>query len=427
MKLQPVLASFIKYPKYLYIIDDRLLKAAHQQDEAFGYFINELKKRFKENALEMPNIESLVVAATASDNPSIYLAFIDKVPDLDFIEQQAREYIRNWVWEVATQYVLPNLNSLDGSKYIETLKSSMDAPISTTTMLDIKQDFSQISEIYKHLKPIKDFAIGVPALDNILRGGIGRGELAMLQAVTNVGKTFYILNSCLINAKRGFNTAFVSLEMGESEILTRVAMLLLNKSSDIIEIKRDATVKELANFIDKTLKGNFVLIKDSPGGIGVYEIEQKIKQIKLQYGYSLDYLVIDYDDLLKLSGSYDKQYMDIGQLYRDLKGLGQRYNIGILIASQLNREAMRPGARATGLNNTSGSIIKAQVSDLVIHLEDREAEGLLLKITKSRHGNKDKEVSVVPDFEHGDLIGIPLKTINTHLPATITGLDVADF
>jgi len=426
LKLPPVLASFIKYPKFLYIVDTKLLSASFKQDPAFGFFLRELKKRFNKNALEMPNLESLVVAATTTEEADVYLSFLEKVPELDFIEEQAKEYIRNWVWEAATQIILPNIDSDEGSKYIETLKSSMDAPISTTTMLDIKQDFNEISDIYKQLIPVKEFALGVPPLDNLLRGGISRGELGVLQAVTNVGKTFYVLNSCLVNAKRGYNTAFVSLEMGESEILTRVAMLLLNKSSEDIEIKRESTIRELSEYIKNYLRGNFVLIKDSPGGMGVYEIEQKIKQVQLEYNYKLDYVVIDYDDLIKLSGASEKQYMDIGQLYRDLKSLAQRYNIGILVASQLNRDAMA-NSKASGLKHTSGSIIKVQVSDLVIHLEDNEAEGLVFRIVKLRRGVKNKTVTVIPDFEHGDLIGIPLQNIHTHLPPSLEGIKVNGF
>jgi len=425
MKLQTVLASFIKYPRFLYVVDSKLLRAAHAQDEAFGFFLNELIKHFKKNPLEVPNIESLIVSASSSNNEVVYLSFIESVPDFDFIEPQAKEYIRAWIWEAATKVILPNLSNDEGSRYIEVLKASLDSPITTTSMLDIKQDFGKISEIYRQLHPVNEFPIGVPTLDSLLKGGIGRGELAILQAVTNVGKTWYVLNSCLANARKGYNTAFVSLEMIESEIFTRVAMLLLNKSSEEVELKRESTVRELQYFLEHKMKGNFTLIKDSPGGMSVYDIEQRIKQIKLQYNYNLDYLVIDYDDLIKLTGEKEKQYLDLGQLYRDLKSLAQRYNIGVLIASQLNRDAMTN--KSSGLRNTSGSIQKVQIADIVIHLEDREAEGLLLRITKSRRGIKNKDVNVVPDFEHGDLLGIPIGSLNSYTMPSFEGLNVKDF
>jgi KaiC/GvpD/RAD55 family RecA-like ATPase len=159
--------------------------------------------------------------------------------------------------------------------------------------------------------------------------------------------------------------------------------------------------------------------------MSVYDIEQRIKQIKLQYNYNLDYLVIDYDDLIKLTGEKEKQYLDLGQLYRDLKSLAQRYNIGVLIASQLNRDAMTN--KSSGLRNTSGSIQKVQIADIVIHLEDREAEGLLLRITKSRRGIKNRDVNVVPDFEHGDLLGIPIGSLNSYTMPSFEGLNVKDF
>lgn len=426
MKLHTVLASFVKYPKFLYVVDSKLLQAAYSQDEAFGFFLNELVRHYKNNPLEVPNIEGLVVSATTSkENEFLNLSFIEAVPDFDFTESQAKEYIRVWIWESATKVILPNLSSIEGSNYIETLKSSLDSPISTTSMLDIKQDFGKISEIYRQLYPVKEFPIGVPTLDSLLKGGIGRGELAILQAVTNVGKTWYVLNSCLANARKGFNTAFVSLEMTEAEILTRVAMLLLNKPSEEVELKRETTIREMQYYLEHKMKGNFTLIKDSPGGMSVYDIEQRVKQIKLQYEYNLDYLVIDYDDLIKLSGSGEKQYMDIGQLYRDLKSLAQRYNIGVLVASQLNREAMH--SKGSGLQNTSGSIQKVQIADVVIHLEDREAEGLLLRIKKSRRGIKNKDVSVVPDFEHGDLLGIPLSSLSNYTTPSFEGLEVKGF
>lgn len=388
--------------------------------------MNELKKRYTSKTLETTNLENLIFSATTHNEGTTHLAFAEAIPELDFTEEQAQDVIKNWVWNTATQLILPNLSSSEGSSYLETVKSSMDSPVSTTNILDMKQDFGKITEIYKQLKPVHEFPIGIPILDNMLKGGVGRGDLAMLQATTNTGKTWYVLNSCLMNAKKGFNTAFVSLEMVESEVLTRVAMLLLNKSSEEVELKRETNIKDLTEYIDTKMKGNFVLIKDSPGGMTVYDIEQKIKHIKLQYGYILDYLVIDYDDLIQLSGASEKQYMDIGQLYRDLKALAQKYNIGILIAAQLNREAM-VSTKSSGLKHTSGSIIKVQVSDLVLHLEDKEEEGLVLRIQKARQGIKNREVFINPDFAHGDLIGTTIDELSSYNIPSVEGTRVKGF
>lgn len=403
MRLQTVLYAFVSYPKYLFSIDKKLLIAAKEQDEAFGFFISELYKRFRADPLNLPNIENLAAAATMTDDSVTYIKFLASVGDFELDETKAREIISEWVWETATTKVLPALPVSEGIGYLDTIKAAIEEPLTETSTIDLKRDSGTIEKIFEHLKVHKEFSTGVPQLDSIVKGGIGRKELGILQAVTNTGKSWYTMNACLENAKRGYNTAYVSLEMGEDAIFTRLAMLLLHKTDIEIESNKEKTKREVMNEINRQIAGNFTIIKSVPRGFSIDELERQIRVIRLKYEYPLDFIGVDYDELMKLPRA-DKVYERLSELYVKLKALADKYNLGLLLAAQINREGAKANGK-TGLKDTSGSFFKVQIADLVVHLEEAEGGTVIMRVEKTRTGGKKTELILTPDFSTGELLG----------------------
>ena len=403
MRLQAVLYAFLSYPKFLYSLDKKLLIASQEQDEAFGFFMEELYNRFRDDPLNLPNIENLAAAATLTQDSIMYIKFLSPIGEFELDEAKAREIVAKWIWDTATTKVLPALPVNEGIGYLDTIKAAIEEPLTETSTLDLKKDQSIVGTIFEKLKVHKEFSTGIPQLDSIVKGGVGRQELGVLQAVTNTGKSWYTMNACLENAKRGYNTAYVSLEMGQDAIFTRLAMLLLHKTDIEIESNKEKTKREVLAEINKQIEGNFTIIRSVPRGFSIEELERQIRFIRLKYGYTLDFIGVDYDELMKLPRG-DKVYERLTDLYVKFKALSERHDLGLFIAAQINREGAKSLGK-TGLKDTSGSFFKVQIADLVVHLEEAEGGAIVMRVEKTRTGGKKSELILVPDFSTGELLG----------------------
>lgn len=404
MNLHNIIGSLLQHPKYLKLIDDALVRAAYKYDRAFGFCMDKLHQSYKRNALKSYTYDNLLIEATANKNKDILLAFLTKIPyNIDISEEQADSIVKHWIWNASTNKILPEADTRDGLKYLDTVKSYMQYSGDSTVVLDIKKEKDKVEELLRELNPKRDFTTGIPLLDDSIQGGLGRQELGLLQADTNVGKTWYVLNIALANAIRGYNVMFVSLEMGEKAMLTRLGVLLLKKSSTVIESQEDKVIQDYLNNIDVKLKGNFILIKELPRKFTVHDLEQKYQECILSYGYTPDLIVLDYADLFAMPAGKSR-WEAVGDIYNQLKSFAMENNIGIWTAGQLVRGAGEKEVTTT--SDTAGSYDKARIADLILNLEDSGDGSKKIRIQKTRTAGIKQAIVLHPDFTTGDLVGV---------------------
>lgn len=405
--MQPhvVVASFIQHPKYLYLLDKHLLKACHRYDKSFGFVIQTLYDSFKTDPLKTYSIDNIAIEARKHPTDSeLITTFIDKIPaDTDIAEGQADKIIKEWIWEISTKYILPKLSHNDGNKYIDKVKSSLMYAGESTSVIDIRDDWDVVTDIVNKANSKKDFSTGIPALDNIIEGGLGRQELGLLQANTNVGKTWYILNIALDNAMKGKNVLIVELELGWEELIFRLAVLLLRKPSVFLKGEKETTLKDLKKQIETKLRGRLRLVKDYPRKFTSYDLEKHYKQTQLQAGYTPDLIVIDYADLFALPPK-QARWEAIGDIYTQLKSFSSEFNVGVWTAGQLTRGAANKDR--TDISDTAGSYDKARIADVIINLEEAGEGSIKARVEKTRTAGKYEIVNLHPDFSVGDLLGI---------------------
>lgn len=219
------------------------------------------------------------------------------------------------------------------------------------------------------------YSLGYPALDNQMDGGVARGEMLLVLAISGGGKSVSILNFGLNLVKqRGLNGKFlnglyVSLELSEPMIDKRAQMIVSKKSS--IELGRhpefaEAAVNALADHCGE------LLIKKVRLGTTANDLRALIKEIEVQVGWIPDFIVLDYLDKMypiqKVSteniGTRDKF---ITEEFYDLLG---EYDMIGLTASQLTKGAAE--VEVYNQSHQAGGAEKIRSSDwtLAIHLTD---------------------------------------------------------
>ena len=168
---------------------------------------------------------------------------------------------------------------------------------------------------------------GFKELD-LMSAGFKKQELSVIASRVGYGKTSLILSSVIENIKNDNGVLYFSLDLKKEQLLTRVISMesrikLATLKRGILNEKEKATVD---NIIDeyKDLK----LFIDDRKDLTIMHIEDKIKYISENKENNLQMIVIDYIDLID---NFQNQ-----NIIKELKKLAIKYNIAIVVLSQLS-------------------------------------------------------------------------------------------
>lgn len=252
---------------------------------------------------------------------------------------------------------------------------------------------------------------GISSVDALLDGGIPRGKTAMLCAYTGVGKTGFGLNICRNNARIGFRSAFVSVEMPPDEVMRRYHAMTLRYSYTLIH-KGDPTgertraqineeVMELKRSMvrsDPSVRAafrNFDLIDLSERQATHLDLEQHIQRA-IEEGNPYQLMVIDYIDIMTLpeGRAYEKDRKEtrdmLGRISDEIRRIAVKYQMWIWILTQANDEGEKnpnPGMRASRDSRKKNDPVSVWAS--LGGTEKELAQGIFnFRVAKNRDGRK---------------------------------------
>lgn len=233
---------------------------------------------------------------------------------------------------------------------------------------------------------------GLLDLDEMLDGGLQRGNLVVIGARPSMGKTAIALTVGLHIARR-FDVGFLSMEMSVSDVMDRQAAILGGVS--ISSIKRPSRGLDYGKIIDgiEIARGLKFRVSDR-SGLNILQIRAKARALKRRFG--LDVLVVDYIGLMSGTDSRQPRAYQIEEISRGLKSLAKELDMVVICLSQLNRGAVdRPG-QIPGLSDFRDSGAIEQDADVcaVVHRPimanpqagSQFANYALLRICKNRQG-----------------------------------------
>lgn len=285
--------------------------------------------------------------------------------------------IRRRVIQIASETMTKAyLDELKTSEIIETLqlnlleltknKESKWTPISEL----VKQAESEIERIVTEKRSLTGLDTGFKSLNSATRG-FRPGELIILAGRPGHGKSSFasnIVDNMIL--RHGYSVGVFSLEMSGQELATR--SILSESEIDSYEIHRIDRVglgKEVWEKLHDacgSLHGRSLWIDDS-GGLTITGLRSRAQRLKLEH--DIDFLVIDYLQLMSGTGSRREQNREreISEISRGLKSLAKDLHIPILALSQLNR-AIEHTERKPQLSDLRESGSLEQDSDVVLFI-----------------------------------------------------------
>ncbi len=223
-------------------------------------------------------------------------------------------------------------------------------------------------EMYSKLNSAeRDQYVGIPtgisALDEITTG-LNRSDLIIVGARPGMGKTSFALNLARnVAVQQHRKVAVFNLEMSREQMVNRFLSAEARVSSKKLRTG-NLTPDEWTRmaYTSSTLCKAPIYL-DETANITVPEMKARLRRLK-----DVDFVVIDYLQLMHSAKKTDNRVQEVSEITRSLKIMAKELNIPVLVCAQLARTTEKQSNHRPGLSDLreSGSI--EQDADQVLFL-----------------------------------------------------------
>ena len=181
---------------------------------------------------------------------------------------------------------------------------------------------------------------GWPQMDKILYGGMSRGELNIFAGGSGSGKSLVMMNLALNWIQTGMSGVYITLELSEELTSLRTDAMLTNMGTKAI--RKDIDTTELRVKMVGKKSGKY-RVKGLPAQSNVNDIRAYLKEVQIQTGIKIDFVMVDYLDLVmpvSVKVNPNDQFIKDKYVAEELRNLAKEMGILLVTASQLNRSAV---------------------------------------------------------------------------------------
>lgn len=371
--------STIILPEYFELDDERALAEALQQYfSRYGYIPDEI------DILEMCGNEySDTVKAVFSGAENW---------DLSLAKDSAIQFAKEQAAKIAILESVNDIKRGDLKKPLERIRSAMMVGEDIGNVgIDLKGDVNKwlTDSVYTLKTPT-----GLYHVDMVLGGGLAPGELGVVLAPPNRGKSMLLVNigvGCA-GPTSSLNVVHFTHEMSESVVAKRYGARLVfrfPKRDDITEYEYD-----FRSAVSDKLPGNIRIVHELAGAATVNTLRAKIQQL-ISSGFTPDVIIDDYPDLLAPTYRQSQRRFELAQIFRDMRALGTEFGCPVWTATQTNRSAV--SKEVVTMMDLAEAFEKAAIADVILALcqtEEEEAHNLCrLYLAKVRDGKSRAMIS----------------------------------
>jgi replicative DNA helicase len=268
-----------------------------------------------------------------------------------------------------------------------------------------------LNDDYRHPIPI-----GVAGIDNLLKGGLAKGEIGVILAPTGVGKSTFTTKIANHAFNLGYNVLQIFFEDNPKIIQRKHFTLWTGIHPDDMSENRDEVMAKVKH-IKETMKNKLIMKKLPSDTVTMNQIKNQVRKMMAE-GIRVDMIILDYIDCVVPDKMLGDEWKSEGSVMRGFESMCHELDIAGWTATQGNRNSISSEVVTT--DQMGGSIKKAQVGHVIItvakSLQQKEMNLATIAITKSRIG-KDGVVFENCKFDNGML------EIDTEQSMTFLGLE----
>jgi replicative DNA helicase len=217
---------------------------------------------------------------------------------------------------------------------------------------------------------------GFKDLDDLL-GGMSRSDMIVLAARPSVGKSMLGLNIARNAAAgagigAGATVGIFSLEMGKEQIALRLLSSEARVNMQSLRMRLLSDEEQNRVYYSVGVLSDLAIYIDDTPIQSVAEMRSKARRLQIEHG--LDFIVIDYMQLIRGNSrrSENNRAQEVSEISRTIKGMARDLNVPVLALSQLSRAIEHRQSHRPMLSDLreSGSI--EQDADVVIFIHREE-------------------------------------------------------
>ncbi|MEA3499326.1 MAG: replicative DNA helicase [Campylobacterota bacterium] len=166
--------------------------------------------------------------------------------------------------------------------------------------------------------------------------GFNPGDLVIIAARPAMGKTALVLNTTLQNLEKGDGVIFFSLEMPETQLMTR--LLSIKTGVPLQNVRKGELDPNQAKLIEDAFQdlNTKKLFVDDNGSLNINQLRARVRKIAQVEENNIKIVIIDYLQLMSGTGGTDRR-LTVDEISRGLKLLAREIKVPIVALSQLNR------------------------------------------------------------------------------------------
>jgi replicative DNA helicase len=257
-------------------------------------------------------------------------------------------------------------------------------------------------------------------IDMITKGGLGKRELGVVVAPTGAGKSMALAHLGAMAVVKGKTVVHYTLELADTVVGQRYDSCITG-----IELKNLMSMKEAIVGIIEHIPGQLIIKEYPTKSASTRTILTHLEKLK-QKGINPDMIIVDYADLLKPTASgFKTQELrhSLGNIYEELRAIGQVWDIPVWTASQTNRSGLN--ADVITMESISEAFSKCFVADFICSIsrtvEDKTENKGRMFVAKNRNGvdgivypmeidTSKVHMRVLPPDEHSTIDAVVMKT-----------------
>lgn len=297
------------------------------------------------------------------------------------------EFCRHKALAMAIQQGMELVNQKRYGGIEELIREAMLVTVQNDIGLDIYEDPESV--IRKLAEQQGTFKSGWETFDYKLFGGFGKQELEIFAAASGGGKSVVLQNLAVNFSKAGLNGAYITLELASELVAVRIYGMMVNTAQNKVKVDIDETAAKIK--IEERSNGKLRIHRLPESVSTVNDIESYIRELQIKTGIKLDYVCVDYLDLLTSDrcGPNDKSNAFVKDKFvsEELRALAMKMDLTVFTACQFNRDGVK-GDDIKSQAQIAGGISKIYTADNVIYIDARKDRGeMVFDFQKTRNSS----------------------------------------
>ena len=339
-----------------------------------------------------------------------YLAVLDKIKSIsssgvESTREKAEKFFRQQNIVRTANEILKIAEKGDDNEYDRCVGLLNDA-----MTVGIHNDFGE--GLFDHINETlsDDYRVPIPTgikkIDEVLEGGLGKGELGVIIGPTSFGKTSLTTAMASHAAENGFKVLQIVFEDRIKQIQRKhIGRITGIEARDLSKPDNIKLVKEQLEKYDKKeeLAKNLRIVKFPSGEKTARQIKRFIQKL-INTGFKPDLVIVDYFECLEHEAdkSTSNEYEREGKTMRMFEAMAGELDMAFWIPSQGTKDSIN--LELVTMDKIGGSVKKAQIAHVIMSIartvEDISENKATIAILKNRAGKSGKVFNNV-EFNNG--------------------------